>query len=54
MNISILLISIYVFLETLGYGIYEFKNENKFGGVLVCILSTFMVILVNISTFNFI
>lgn len=52
-DLSILLISIYVFLETIGYGIYEFKNENKFGGSIVCILSLFMIIFVNICVFRF-
>lgn len=52
-NFSILLISIYVFLETIGYGIYEFKNENKLGGCIVCVLSLFMILFVNICVFNF-
>lgn len=52
-DLSILLISIYVFLETIGYGIYEFKNENKFGGSIVCILSLFMILFVNICVFKF-
>lgn len=52
-NLSILLISIYVFLETIGYGIYEFKNENKFGGSIVCVLSLFMILFVNICVFKF-
>lgn len=52
-DLSILLISIYVFLETIGYGIYEFKNENKFGGSIVCILSLFMILFVNICVFRF-
>lgn len=52
-NFSILLISIYIFLETIGYGIYEFKNQNKLGGIVVCILSLFMIIFVNTCAFRF-
>lgn len=52
-NLSIFLISIYIFLETLGYGIYEFKNKNKLGGSIVLALSIFMILFVNISAMNF-
>ena len=52
-DLSILLISIYVFLETISYGIYEFKNQNKLGGIIVCILSLFMILFVNICAFRF-
>lgn len=52
-NLSIFLISLYIFLETIGYGIYEFKNQNKLGGSIICILSFFMIIFVNIVIFNF-
>lgn len=52
-DLSILLISIYVFLETIGYGIYEFKNQNKLGGSIICILSLFMILFVNICVFRF-
>ncbi len=52
-DLSIFFISLYVFLETIGYGVYEFKNQNKFGGSIVCILSVFMVIFVNVCVFRF-
>lgn len=52
-NISIFLISLYIFLQTIGYGIYEFKNQNKLGGSIVLILSVFMIIFVNIAVFWF-
>lgn len=32
MNITVFLISLYIFLTTVGYGIYEIKNDNKFRG----------------------
>ncbi len=53
MNLSIILISIYILFDTLGYGIYEYKNQNKFGGSIVLILSIFMIIFVIISVFRF-
>ncbi len=52
-NLSIFFISLYIFLETIGYGIYEFNNENKFASVIVNILAIFMIIFVNITMFNF-
>lgn len=52
-NLSIFLISLYIFLETIGYGFFEFKNENKLGGSIILILSVFMIIFVNISVFYF-
>lgn len=52
-NFSVLLISVYVFLETISYGIYEFKNENKLGGIVIFILSLFMILFVNICAFRF-
>ena len=54
-NFSILLISLYVFLETLGYGIYEFKNQNKLGGSIVCVLFllTFVHLDLNRIVFDF-
>ena len=30
MNITVFLISLYIFLNTINYGIYEYKNDNKF------------------------
>ena len=34
-----------VFKESFSYGIYEFKNENKFGGVFVIVFSLLSIIL---------
>ena len=52
--IAILLITIYVFLNNLGYAIYEFQNKNKMAGIFTIILNIFMIIFVNYTTFNFI
>ena len=40
-----ILFCLYVFKESLSYGIYEHKNENKFGGVFVIVFSLFSIIL---------
>ena len=40
-----ILFCLYVFKESLSYGIYEYKNENKFGGVFVIVFSLFSIIL---------
>lgn len=53
MNITVLLISLYVFINTISYGIYEIKNDNKFGGFVIITLNIFMIFFVNISTFKF-
>ena len=40
-----ILFCLYVFKESISYGIYEYKNENQFGGIFVMVLSLFSVIL---------
>ena len=40
-----ILFCLYVLKDALSYGIYEYKNENKFGGVSVIVFSLFSVIL---------
>ncbi len=53
-SITILLITIYIFLENLGYSIFEFKeNNNKLGSVFIIILNLAMIIGVNYFMFNF-
>lgn len=54
MNIAILLTTIYIFLNNIGYAVYEFQNKNKVAGVWTIILNIFMIIFVNYSTFNFV
>ena len=50
MKIIIILLSIYGFLESTSYGIYEYqKNKNKSGGIIVFILSTLRTITTNFS-----
>ena len=47
MNLAILLVTIYIFLDNLGYAIYEFQNKNKMAGIYTIILNVFMMIFVN-------
>ena len=54
MNLAILLVTIYIFLDNLGYAIYEFQNKNKIAGICTIILNVFMIIFVNYVTFNFV
>ena len=53
MNITVFLISLYIFINTLSYAVYEIKNDNKFGGFVIIFLNIFMILFVNISTLNF-
>ena len=53
-SITILLITIYIFLENLSYSIFEFReNNNKLGSVFIIILNLAMIIGVNYFMFNF-
>ena len=40
-----ILFCLYALKEAIGYGIYEYKNEKKFGGISVIIFSLFSIIL---------
>ena len=40
-----ILFCLYALKEAISYGIYEYKNENKFGGISVIIFSLFSIIL---------
>ena len=54
MNIAILLVTIYIFLDNIGYAVYEFQNKNKLAGFCTILLNIFMIIFVNYATFNFV
>ena len=54
MNIAIFLTTIYIFLNNIGYSVYEFQNKNKVAGVWTILLNIFMVIFVNYTAFNFV
>lgn len=45
MFFTILLLSIFVFLRTLGYAIYEYKYEsNKIAGIVIMVMSVFALV----------
>lgn len=50
MNFVFTLFSIYIFLKTVSYGIYEYK-DNKIGAVIIFIISTIGLILPNIGLY---
>lgn len=53
MNVTILLITLFILFNNIGYCVYEFKNNNKLGGITTLILNIFMVIFTNYIMFNF-
>ncbi len=53
MNITVFLISLYILINSISYAIYEIKNDNKFGGIVIISLNIFMIVFVNICTFRF-
>lgn len=52
MNICALIISITIFLNSIGYAVYEFKNKNRLAGVSVIILSIITTALFTYSIFS--
>lgn len=47
--IIFLIITLYILLKTIGYAIYEIKEQNnKIGGIVIISFSTLVVIFVNI------
>ena len=53
MNITVFFITLYIFIDTVAYGIYEIKNKNKLGGFSTLLMAVFMMIFVNYFTFRF-
>ena len=52
-HITFLLLSIYVLVKSISYGIYEITSEdNKFGGHLVIWVTVFIVIFDNIVVWH--
>lgn len=52
MHFIILILSIYVFIQTVAYGIFEYKkNSNKIVGIFIFILAIISLILPNIVLF---
>lgn len=40
-----ILFCLYVLKEAISYGIYEYKNQNKFAGISVIVFSLFSIVL---------
>ncbi len=52
MRILFFFISLAIFFKTVGYGVYEFKNNNnKFGGTFIFIISIITIIFFNIMVY---
>jgi len=53
-HVLFLIFTLYVLVNTISYGIYEFKNEdNKYGGICVIIFTIFSVIFSNIAVWAY-
>lgn len=52
MKLIIIILTIWIFLQTVSYGIFEYnKNKNKLGGIIVFSLATIGLFLPNIAIF---
>lgn len=53
MKIFVLIITIFIFLNSIRYSIYEINvNKNKTAGIVVSVLGVFQLIFTNIILFN--
>lgn len=48
MRVVIFILSIFVFIKTISYGIYEYKNNNKISGIIIDIFALISAILPNV------
>ena len=49
MKLVVFVLSLFICIKTISYGIYEFKtNQNKFGGIIVIVFAIIASILPNI------
>ena len=53
MNICAIIVCDIVFLDNIGYAVYELKQKNKLSGISVIVLSIVMLVIFNYSFFNF-
>lgn len=54
MNLAIFLVTIYIFLNNIGYAVFEFQSKNNLAGLCTIFLNIFMIIFVNYSSYTFI
>lgn len=51
-HFTFLFVSVFVFIKTIFYGIYEIQNEhNKSGGIVVIVFSFLVIIFSNVMMF---
>lgn len=48
MRVVVFILSIFVFIKTLSYGIYEYKGNNKVSGIIIDIIALTSAILPNL------
>lgn len=52
MKLIIIILTIWIFLQTVSFGIFEYnKKQNKLGGIVIFSLATIGLILPNIAIF---
>lgn len=51
MRIVIFIFTLSIFLKTLEYGIYEYKNDNKTSGISIFIVDIIMIIATTIMIY---
>lgn len=48
MKIVVLVLTLFIFYKTLAYGIFEYRENNKFGAIVIYILSVITLIAPNV------
>lgn len=51
MKILVAVLSLIIFIKTVSYGVYELKEENKYGGIAVIVVATIALILPNVMVY---
>ena len=51
MKFLVVVLSIIIFIKTLSYGIYEFKGNNKTGGITVIVIASLSLVLPNLVVY---
>ena len=50
-HFTFIIVSIFVLIKTIYYALYEFKNNNKSGGITVICFSILVIVFTNIIVF---
>ena len=51
MKFLVIILSIIIFIKTVSYGIYEFKDNNKCGGITVIFIAVIALVLPNVVVY---